>query len=354
MVGTKAAAAGLTTSIAARWTRAARWLWVGFGFCCATASAQVPSDSDLEVARDLARHGLAALEKREFAAADDLLSQAIALYDAPTLRLARGRARRESDRMLAAAEDFQVARRWPSEADEAPVFREVRGDAERELASIEARIPRLTVVLHGSGTLRVGGSVWPAASIGRPRLIDPGQYLIEALWSTGQTSRITLRLQAGQRESVELRWDPSMSNDTVANATHDTAEGRAPTRPLAAHRASERSAPWTANTPALILGGVSAALLVASIVTGVETLALNSDFERLNTPEVPESAKKAKREEVVTMRAVSSALMGAALLGAGVTVYLLLSPSAAASTDVTSTGAGRRELGFQATLVGRF
>src|SRR6476659_9565676 len=76
-------------------------------------AAQDANGASLATARQFGREGLRALEEGDNARADGALSAAIEAHDAPTLRLARGRARRALGRMLAAKEDYAVGARWP-------------------------------------------------------------------------------------------------------------------------------------------------------------------------------------------------------------------------------------------------
>lgn len=339
----------------------------GLAWCLAhvlfasAASAQAPSDSELEAARGLARQGLAALSDRDFATAEDLLSRALAVTDAPIVRLARARARSGLGRLLAAVEDYRAAQRWPKAAGEPAIFATVRTDATRELGALEPKIPRLTVELRGQGTVRVAGVVWPAASLGSERLLDPGEYLVEATTARGETSRVNVRLRPGQREVTRLDLvelanqsrDASPPGSPPATAAAQETEPW-PSQAVPEHEQTDpRAAPSPerhggANyTAAWVVGGISAGLLVASLATGLRSISLNSEYDKINNDQVDMKLKQQKHDATVQMRWISTALMAGAFVGAGVTTYLVIAPS-------VETDSGRASLGAQATLTGRF
>jgi hypothetical protein len=128
---------------------------------CASAVAQPTPQAEVEAARKLARQGLEALERHDFLEAEELLSRALTMHDAPTLHFRRAQARVALGRLLAAADDYRVARDWLDAPGEPPVFATTRKDAASELASLEPRIPQLTVEHAAAAASRSAGSSGP-------------------------------------------------------------------------------------------------------------------------------------------------------------------------------------------------
>jgi hypothetical protein len=352
-----------------------------------TANAQAPSEADLEVARDLARQGLSALQVHDFATAEDLLSRAIAVHDAPTLRVARARSRDGLGRLTAAAEDYRIAQRWPTGSDDPPAFVRARRDASRELGVLEARIPQLTIELSGgAATVRVAGVTWPASAVGVPRALDPGEYAIDASGPNGEKAQVTVRLAPGDRRMARLALQSPAHEDAVrtsqsaglASATAPSDQKPAPAPTLESQRASApanagnsdevqhdaRAAPqparesstpaWTENTGALIVGGVSVAMLIAAIAVGVHASSLKADYAEINTEHQDMQRKEDKYDELVTTQWIGRALLGAAVVGGGVATYMFLSAPTEAEPGPTVASGLVRGFGIQANLAGRF
>lgn len=361
---------------------------------CAAASgsagAQATStrEHELAAARETARLGLAALEHQDFASADDLLSRAIAMHDAPTLRLARARARDALGRMLAAAEDYRIVDQWPRRDNEHKAFASARKQAAAELGALNENIPRLVVELQGKGRIRVGGIEWPAATHGTPRLLDPGEYVIEAVAPAGMVVRERVRLARGQHETIKLDLTTPVAKRVVppVPATAATApttpsvaapvaaarSKRTPSRspqpalsPKAAAAATPHAkpnahvmtpdAPSEPNrTPAYVVGGVSAVLLVASVVTGALTLELRDKYDERNRSDVPRTEKDALRSDGTRMATISTVLLSAGLAGAGIAAYLWVAPADEREATAPHAQHTARRLGVQATFTGKF
>lgn len=330
------------------------------------------SDADISDARDAGREGLEALQEGDYASAEELLSRAIELHDAPTLRLERARARVTLGRMLDGAEDYRVALRWPRAAGEKPAFARARRDAGVELAALQPRIPRLTLVLQGGGQARVRDEPWPRAAIGRPRKLDPGNYAVEAVSDDGSVhQRVQIRLEPGASKvaSLDLRPQPKVAATprpepasvpppqlpTALEAAAAAQVEPAPIEvPAPAGRAPSSSVPPEPDhTATYVVGGLSAAMLIASLVTGAITLSRRAKYDRLNASEAPVVYKAAVRHDGITMRTVSSVLTAGALAGCGVTAFLLWSVDRP-STERSGASAPTTTLGIALQTHGRF
>lgn len=289
-----------------------------------TASG-APSDADRATARELGNAALTSLEAKDYAAAIDGFTRAIALYDAPTLRLGRARALRAVGRFVSAAEDYRtVLLRAPAPNDPAPI-QQANRDAKAELPDVEASIAHLTVVLTGGpAVLHVDGVEWPAAAIGVPRPLDPGEHLVEA-FSTPKVQSQRITLAKGQSARVDLELPPGATGSAAVPPP-----GMPPPlvslAPTDAAASSSSRAVTSDHTAAFVVLGISGAAAAGAVITGLLALSKKTDFDRQNHTNASDGTKQDLRDQASTMALVSTVLTGAAVVGGGISVYLFVAP----------------------------
>jgi hypothetical protein len=337
------------------------WLLAG---CCslfaASAAAQASSDADRAAARELGKQGLTALDQGNFAVAEDRLSRAIALHDVPTLRLARARARRASEKLVSAGEDYRAVLRWPTVAGEPSVFVDARRDARSELEALEPRIPRLTIVLQGGpATVTVGGFEWPQALIGVARPMDPGEYVVEVHNANRQVESRRVRLVIGQSETLTLAAPVVAAPGVVPSGT---AAASQPAAQASGELDLGQPAPSPApsgtkhrsRTAAYVTGAVALTLVVGVAVTGVLYLDARSDYHDHNNAMEDQATKSDLKSKASTMGWICNGLAAGALVTGGISAYLFLAPDSSSAevghAKIRSSGIARTEFG----VVGRF
>lgn len=311
-------------------------------FCClwlcvavTDAAAQSPAEAgERAAARRLASDGFAQLEQGQPSAAEQSFTRALALYRAPTLYLARGRARLQLNWLVAASEDFRAAASFEIAQDETAAYASARAEAALEWTKLEKRVPTLTVQLTGDAKeLRVDGALWPNESVGVARPFDPGRHLVEAVDYEGQVHSSSILLQEGNASTVSLNLParvPTAAALAPASIAAPAADGGGggSAVPAAALRHAQSSVP----TAAWVSGGVTVALLAAVVVTGVLALNRRAEYNENNVADVAMERKRELRDSARTMDWINTAFVGSALVGAGVTTYFLLSqPSAEVS-----------------------
>jgi len=320
-------------------------------FCClalclaaSRAAAQSPTEAgERAAARRLASDGFAELEQGQPAAAEQSFTRALALYKAPTLYLARGRARLQLNWLVAASEDFRAAASFTLAQDETAAYASARAEAALEWSKLEKRLPTLTVQLTGDAKeLRVDKVVWPIESVGVARPFDPGRHLVEAIDYEGQLHSSSILLQEGSPAVVTL------SLPARAPAAQAQALAPAAVAAPAADSGETSQAPGAALLPeqhraiptaAWVSGGVTVALVAAAVVTGVLALNRRAEYNENNRADVAMERKRELRDSARTMDWVNTAFVGGALVGAGVTTYFLLAqPSADVSARVGLSG----------------
>lgn len=318
------------------------------------AHAQAPAeDANRAAARRLANEGFAALDRHQPAEADAHFSRAIALYSAPTLHLARGRARVQLNWLVAAGEDFRAAARIPVEPKEPAAFAGARADAAKELAALEPRIPTLTVLLTGAAPrdLRVNGTPWPLASVGVARPLDPGRYVVEAIDTAGRTHEAEVVLEERRPSSVTIDVPAAAAttpagaaaapDGSAATGTAAPAQASAPTPAPAAATTDDSSS----STAVWVSAGATLAFVVGAVITGVLALDRRADYDKYNDPDyrpaVTPDKKRELRDSANAMAWVNTALVGAALAGGGLTAYLWISEPDSEESAQRATPRGR-------------
>lgn len=337
-------------------------------------------DEDRALARILADEGFEALNAGDLRTSDVKFSKALALYAAPTLYLGRGRAREALNQLVAAAEDYRRAMRFPVAPGESPVFARARNEAHQRLGALEARTPALIVQVRG-GTpagLTVNGRPWPLEVIGVSRPLDPGSYRVEAQTRDGQRRAVSVVLREGQSETAIIELPTSsaaVAPAVVAPFPAPTppspagAPGSAEPRPAGASPTTQRLVPTVASAgadpgetadatepaEATGRGGMSGKLIAMLVVTGVLTTAAvttsviysdhKGEFDDANTDPTRISERDDLHDTAQTLGIANAILWGGAVISAGITTALLLAGSDAPKAAAAEGDGPRIALG---------
>jgi hypothetical protein len=311
------------------------------------AWAAPATDADKALARELGRSGLDAYDAKDYPTAVDRLTRAISLYDVPTLRLARAHALRAMGRLVSASEDYHAILLRTPLPDDPPAIVQATRDAKTELPEIEAKIAHLTVVMTGgSAGLRVDGVDWPAAAVGVPSPIDPGDHLVEATTTSGPVQSQNVSLSPGQSARVELVV-PATSAGPPPAPDHTSAQPN-PTgpAPLPGYGPASPAAPAADRTPAYVTLAISGALAIGAVVTGVMMLGKKSDYDKANNASTSFATKDDLRSQASSLAVVSTVLTGAAIVGGGISLYLFLTPGQKGSEAAPHAAARATTAGF--------
>jgi len=157
-------------------------------------------------ARFLANQGDLQLRAGHYERGLQLFEMAEALFHAPTLVLVIAQTEKQLGRLRSARKHFRevIDEKLPRGAS--PEFVQARRTARDELAKLDPRIPRLTVVLDKASQgveVRVDGGVIPSETMGKPLLLDPGDHHVVALLE-GETKSATITLAEGDREKISF------------------------------------------------------------------------------------------------------------------------------------------------------
>jgi hypothetical protein len=245
------------------------------------ASAQSVDDGTRNAARSLASQGKEALEKADYERARDLFHRAYTLVPAPTIALYEGRALVKLLRLVEAEEAYMRAARTSLDAESPDAFRQAVHDAEDELLTLRARMPKVTIVTSGPGasdpqlTVTLDGRPLASALVGVELPIDPGEHTLHAVAPGGQPTDLAFSVAERQKQKVEL---------AVANGQRPAAAAPKPrllAPPLAANSDARQAAPSPWHKRAgLIVGGVGVAGVATGIITGLLAGSRYSEAER--------------------------------------------------------------------------
>src|SRR5690606_21727679 len=135
-------------------------------------------------ARVLAVEGIEFLEQERWVEAQARLSQAYALFQAPTVAVLEARALEQLGRLNEAYARYRQASELPINRASPKAFRRAVAQAQQEQTRLDSIIPTLAVRLSAPGseqTIQVNGKPLRKAEWGKPQRLDPGAYTMEAL-----------------------------------------------------------------------------------------------------------------------------------------------------------------------------
>jgi tetratricopeptide (TPR) repeat protein len=300
-------------------------------------------------ARELGDRGLAAYDAGDYGRALELFREALELYDFPTLRLYVARSLSKEGTPVAASREYEALLARPIQADEGEAGIEARAAAHAELREAQARRPRLTLVVAGGDVagvrVELSGPSRPEVVLGREIFVEPGTYELRAVHPDGRRSERSILLSEGRAERIELAWSEPAMAPAVA-------------MPAAAPGAAEPSPPAhtdATNTPAWVLGVISAVLLGGTVITGAVAAARKSDYDDANDrSDVSDGEKRELRESAFDMQVVNTAFAAGMVLGASATLYFIVrQPSAEDGAGPTAASASTPS-GWQLGVRGEF
>lgn len=232
-----------------------------------------PSPQDISQARDLGQQAQAALDAGNFAESERLWKAAAELYPAaPTLTLGLARSQAKQGKYVLAKESYNKSIREQSNNPNASqAFKDALAAAQTEIDQVSAKIAHVTITVSSDGgappstVVTIDSENVPAAGLGVPRNVDPGQHTVKA--SADGYSPAETTFTVGDAGNAEAK----LSLTKLASvAPPPTNQG---STELAGH-----PAPKTDHTYAAIAFGVGGAGLVLGLITGGIALGKHGDL----------------------------------------------------------------------------
>ena len=201
------------------------------------------------------------------------------------------------------------------------------------------KLSRLTIEIPAGSsvpglTIELDGERLSAASVGEALPVDGGTHTVKASapnylpWSEEVT--LTIESDAKTVSVPPLEPAPAPEAALVAPAA-STATAPPPVE------ADSGARPQGTNTAVYIAGGATAVLALGAGITGGIALGKAARFDEANmNPARTEAEREDLRDSAKSMALVSTIFTGAAIVGAGVTVYLLVSDSSGSGSATTA------------------
>jgi hypothetical protein len=287
--------------------------------------AQAQSAEDIAQARALAGRGFEALNRKDYAAAEELFRRADALVHAPTLELDHARALVGMGKLVEGHERYEQVIR-EGVAPNAPwQWKRAVVEAQSELAAVDRRMAWLTITVHGARApvVEIDGKVVPGAAQGVRRATNPGFIVVSARAEGFLPVQRSITLQEGQSEGIELTLEPDPHAVSAAKEVEKPHRIVVPAPPP--------PPPGPDRTLPIVLLSAGGASLITGAVTGFMAIGVRSDLEQscggdvcVPTNESEYADYRQQRDKYRTLGTVSgvSLALGAAAAITGVAIFV--------------------------------
>jgi hypothetical protein len=179
------------------------------------SEAAAQSDENRSGARAAANAGGAAFQEHKWAEAIDMFTRAESLVHSPVHLLYMARSHEKLGQLVRAREAYIKITNEDLPKNAPEPYRAAKKDAERELAALDPRVPSVTITLKGPAPSQPGAAVTmdgqpvPAALVGVPRPVDPGEHRFEASAEGYAAQPVVVRVLEGKSEAAVLELVPT-------------------------------------------------------------------------------------------------------------------------------------------------
>lgn len=176
--------------------------------------------------------------------------------------------------------------------------------AQTKLDEVAGKIGVVSLVITPDGTqVSLDGVQIGEAPMTEPLVLDPGTYTLAFSAAGFQPKQVEIKAEAGSESERKIELDPVPI--VVQRTEQEQPEAPPPVTP-------------PSMLPVYIGGGVTAALIVTSAITGIAAISKHSTF---TDPKTSTADRKDAQSAGRTLAHVTDACMVAAVLGATVTAY---------------------------------
>lgn len=304
-----------------------------FGVCLMQVAfprvAAGQSEADRATARNLAAEGHTALRTQDCVTAEDRFRRADALVHAPTLVLEHARALICLKRFVEAQERLGLVMREGVSENAPWVWKKALQDAEKLLDEVTPKVGWITINVSGptEPAVLVDGVQVPVAALGVRRAIDPGTRRISATAPGFVPKEVEVTMPEGGERAVtlELPADPSRARPIQS----------APVKPKQPSTSHTETPKKPSRWPAYAAFGLGGAGMIVGTISGVVALGKRSDLKAIGCSggRCPPGTDSPLQDQWLRYGTISGIGFGAAIVGTGVGVVLLLTGSGAAAKD---------------------
>jgi hypothetical protein len=284
------------------------------------ARAGGPSAADRETARSLMQQGRELRVKgdlpealKRFKAADDIMH-------VPTTGLEVARVQIALGQLVEARDTIAAIRQFPAKSSDPAPFTEARAKAEELDASLNGRVPSLTVAAKGAtdldqATLDIDGVSVPGKAVGLPRSVDPGHHVVTVKTPTAE-GKGEVDIREGEQKQLEVALVA-----TAAPPAEKTETPPAPTEPEVPEAPARSHAPGTVTWIGI---GVAGAGVIAGAVTGYMSMSKKSSLDSSCANQICGPDSYSDLDTARTMATVADVAFAAAGVGAAVAIVSLV------------------------------
>lgn len=245
-------------------------------------SAQAQTEEELAGARSAATQGAKAFQAGQWEQAIDMFERAESLVHAPPHLLYMARAHEKLGSLVTARELYNKIIREKLAPDAPEAFGEAQAAARAEIQAIEPRLASLTVSVSApqgvTPLVTMDGKQVPAALLGVPRPVDPGEHVIEASAQGYLPAQAKAVLAEGGADSVTLTLTPDPQAAAAGAAPPDEPASAAPhASPATPEDTGATMKGGSLRLPAYISFGVGAVGLGAGVLFTLQSASKRSD-----------------------------------------------------------------------------
>lgn len=252
---------------------------LGAGLVSAPGRALGASDAERAGARAAANQGADAFDQGKWADAIDLFNRAEALVHSPIHLSYIARAQLKLGHWVEAYELFNRIKREPVEQPASAATTNAVADANRQLATLDAQLPYVTVVVKGTdaqnASVTMDGVPVPRALIGVSHPVNPGTHKFRASTPAQSSPEQTADVKPAARQTVELELAPSAAAVPTVAPTAPLAT-QPPAQPAPAEQPPPLSSPSSSSSGSSLRVGGYVGLGVGAVGVGLGTVFLLS------------------------------------------------------------------------------
>lgn len=290
-----------------------------------------PSAADRETARTLMDQGREQRDKGNLAEALKRFQAANEIMHVPTTALEVAKSQVALGLLVEARDTVAGLRQIPSKHDSA-LFKEARSKAEELDASLNGRVPAVTITLKGGtpgeeAELAIDGIAVPIGVLGLPRSVNPGHHVMTAK-TTSSDGKAEIDLREGEQKPVEITM-------IVTRAPAPPPE----TAPIAGENPGEPAKKSHSPTIVTFAGiGVAGAGVIAGTITGVLAISKKSSLVSACPNHTCGPQQYSQLDSANTFATISDIAFAVAGAGAAVAAVTLIIGHGGPSSKQPSTG----------------